>query len=215
MTPAITRQQIVDALVVWNVRALVKLTAKSEHTQQLLEGKPYLRAIGDFRRDELGNGRSDPYEGMATTFMGANAERAIYCMTWLSDPILPHFLATKDGQRIKSEFASGGAAVLITDPVEFLWRFQRAEETGIGFGIVSYDGGVFKPKDAFSRLDQVPYHKNSRFAYQHEFRIVTNHNCKRATTGETVDGEKIFCGHEPYDELELGDLSDVATIINL
>lgn len=203
MTPAITRQQIVDALVVWNVRALVKLTAKSEHTQQLLEGKPYLRAIGDFRRDELGNGRSDPYEGMATTFMGANAERAIYCMTWLSDPILPHFLATKDGQRIKSEFALGGSAVLTTDPVEFLWRFQQAEETSIGFGIVSYDGDVFEPKDAFSRLNQVPYHKNSRFAHQHEFRIVTGHNCKRATTGETVDGEKVFCGHEPYDVLEL------------
>lgn len=192
----------------------MKFTAKPEHAQQLLEGKPHLRAIGNFRRDELGDGRSDPYEGMATTFMGANAERAIYCMTWFSDPALPHFLATKDGQRIKSEFASGGSAVLITDPVEFLRRFQRAEKAGIDFGIVSYDGDVFEPKDAFRRLDQVPYHKNSRFAYQHEFRIVTGHNCKRTTTGETVDGKKVFCGHEPYDELELGDLSNVATIIN-
>ena len=192
----------------------MKFTAKPEHTQQLLEGKPHLRAIGDFRRDELGNGRSDPYEGMATTFMGANAERAIYCMTWLSDPILPHFLATKDGQRIKSEFALGGSAVLTTDPVEFLWRFQQAEETSIGFGIVSYDGDVFEPKDAFSRLNQVPYHKNSRFAHQHEFRIVTGHNCKRATTGETVDGEKVFCGHEPYDVLELDSLNDIALAID-
>lgn len=146
MTPAITRQQIVDALVVWNVRALVKLTAKSEHTQQLLEGKPYLRAIGDFRRDELGDGRSDPYEGMATTFMGPNPERAIFCMTWLSDPILPHFLATKDGQRIKSEFASGGAAVLITDPVEFLWRFQRAEETTSALESSAMTGTTSSPK---------------------------------------------------------------------
>lgn len=193
----------------------MKFVAKPEHAQQLLAGKPYLRAIGDFGRDELGDGRSDPYEGMATTFMGANAERAIFCMTWLSDPILPRFLATKDGQRIKSEFASGSSAVLITDPVEFLWRFQRAEEAGIGFGIVSYDGDAFEPKDAFSRLDQVPYHKNSRFAHQHEFRIATGRNCKRSATGEKLDGEGVFFGHEPYDELNLSNLSDVATIINL
>ena len=186
---------------------------KPEHAQQLLAGKPYLRAIGDFRRDELGDGHSDPYEDMATTLMGANAERAIFCMAWLSGPI-PHPLATKDGQRIKSEFASGGSAVLITDLVEFLWRFQRAEEAGIGFGIVSYDGDVFKPKDAFSHLDQVPYHKNSRFTYQHELRIVTGYNCERLPTGETIDGEKVFCGHEPYKELRLSDLDDIAVSIN-
>lgn len=214
MTLAIPRQQIVDALGAWNVHALVKFAAKPEHAQQLLAGKPYLRAIGDFGRDELGDGRSDPYEGMATTFMGANAERAIFCMTWLSDPVLPRFLATKDGQRIKSEFASGGSAVLITDPVEFLWRFQRAEETGIGFGIVSYDGDVFESKDAFSRLGQVPYHKSSRFAYQHEFRIVTGRNCERSTTGETIDGEKVFCGHKPCDKLRLGNLDDIAVVID-
>lgn len=213
MTPAITRQQITDALTVWNVRALVKFTAKPEHAQELLEGKPHLRAIDDFRSDELGDGRSDPYEGMATTFMGANAERAIYCMTWLSDPILPHFLATKDGQRIKSEFAAGGSAVLITDPAKFLWCFQRAEETGIGLGIVSYDGDVSEPKDAFDKLEQVPYHKNSRFAYQHEFRIATGHNCEKSPTGETVDDEKVFCGHEPYDKLSLDNLNDIVVAI--
>ena len=214
MTPAITRQQITDALTIWNVHALVKFTAKPEHAQQLLEGRPHLRAIDDFRRDELGDGRSDPYEGMATTFMGPNPERAIFCMTWLSDPILPHFLATDDGQRIKSEFAAGGSAVLITDPAEFLWRFQHAEETGIGFGIVSYNGDVFDPKDAFDKLEQVPYHKNSRFAYQHEFRIVTGRNCERSTTGETIDGEKVFCGHKPYDKLRLGNLDDIAVVID-
>lgn len=162
----------------------------------------------------LGDGRSDSYEGMATTFMGPNPERAIFCMTWLSDPILPHFLATDDGQRIKSEFAAGGSAVLITDPAEFLWRFQHAEETGIGFGIVSYNGDVFDPKDAFDKLEQVPYHKNSRFAYQHEFRIVTGRNCERSTTGETIDGEKVFCGHKPYDKLRLGNLDDIAVVID-
>lgn len=47
MTPAITHQQITDALTVWNVRALVKFTAKPEHAQELLEGKPHLRAIDD------------------------------------------------------------------------------------------------------------------------------------------------------------------------
>lgn len=192
----------------------MKFTAKPEHAQELLEGKPYLRAIGNFRRDELGDGRSDPYEGMTATFMGANAERAIFCMTRLSDPVLPHFLATKDGQRTKSEFASGGSAVLITDPAEFLWRFQHAEETDIGFGIVSYNGDVFKPKDAFNKLDQVPYHKNSRFAYQHEFRIATGRNCERSTTGETIDGEKVFCGHKPYDKLRLGNLADIAVVID-
>lgn len=192
----------------------MKFTAKPEHAQELLEGKPYLRAIGNFRRDELGDGRSDPYEGMTATFMGPNPERAIFCMTWLSDPILPHFLATDDGQRIKSEFAAGGSAALITDPAEFLWRFQHAEETGIGFGIVSYNGDVFDPKDAFDKLEQVPYHKNSRFAYQHEFRIVTGHNCERATTGETLDGKEVVCGHEPHKDLKLSDLSDIAIIIN-
>lgn len=200
MTPAITRQQIADALATWNVHALVKFMAKPEHAQEFLEGKPYLRAINDFRSDELGDGRSDPYEGMAITFMGPNPERAIFCITWLSDPILPHFLATDDGQRIKSEFAAGGSAVLITDPAEFLWRFQHAEETDIGFGIVSYNGDVFDPKDAFDKLEQVPYHKNSRFAYQHEFHIVTGRNCERSTTGETIDGEKVFCGRKPYDD---------------
>lgn len=98
MAPAITRQQITDALTAWNVHALVKFTAKPEHAQQLLEGRPYLRAIDDFRRDELGDGRSDPYEGMATTFMGPNPERAIFCMTWLSDPILPTFLPQTMGK---------------------------------------------------------------------------------------------------------------------
>ena len=214
MTPAITRQQIADALATWNVHALVKFMAKPEHAQEFLEGKPYLRAINDFRSDELGDGRSDPYEGMAITFMGPNPERAIFCITWLSDPILPHFLATDDGQRIKSEFAAGGSAVLITDPAEFLWRFQHAEETDIGFGIVSYNGDVFKPKDAFNKLDQVPYHKNSRFAYQHEFRIVTGYNCEKSPTGETVDGEKIFCGRKPYDELRLGSLDGIAIVID-
>lgn len=113
-----------------------------------------------------------------------------------------------------SEFADGGSAVLITDPVEFLWRFQRAEKAGISFNLVNYDGDAFEPKDAFSRLDQVPYHKNSRFAYQHEFRIATGYNCERVTTEATINGEKITCGHKPYKKLKLGNLADIATAIN-
>ena len=139
----ISNQRITHALEDWGISSLVKFFDRQEYADAFIEGKLHLRAIEDYRKHNLGDGRSDPYEGLATPFMGTNTERAIYCMTWLPDSNLSRFLTSNDGKRLWSEFARGGSAVLINDPAEFLIRFQRTEKDGIDFGVVLYDGDVF------------------------------------------------------------------------
>ena len=210
---------IAEALDRWNVKALVKFVSKKKYAEQLLQGKPYLQAIEEFRAAEQGDGRADLREGLVSPIMGANMDRAIYCMTRIRDLDFDSFLQSPDGQRIKNEFAQGGAAVLIKDPVEFLSRFQDSEPEGIGFGPVVYDGSLFDPKTALANWKDatsiVPYHKNRAYAYQHEFRIVTGHDCKMNIEMGEIDGEKhpIGLGHEPYTSLDIGRIDDISELI--
>ena len=210
---------ISEALDRWNVKALVKFVSKKEYAEQLLQGKPYLQAIEEFRATEQGDGRADPCEGLVSPIMGANMDRAVYCMTRISDLHFGRFLQSPDGQRVRNEFAQGGAAVLIKDPVEFLKRFQDSEPEGIGFGPIVYDGCLFETKTALAHWKDaasiVPYHKNQTYAYQHEFRIVTGHDCKMKIEMREIDGEEhpIGLGHEPYNSLDIGRIDDIAELI--
>ena len=139
-------------------------------------------------------------------------------MTALEDSNFQLFLQSKDGLRIKDEFSNRGAAVLIKDPVEFLLRFQEAEPEGINFGLVSYDGDIFEPDVALSNFKQaagaVPFHKNDAYEYQHEFRIVTGHNCDIDFKQEDWDGvtHNVFNVYIPYQGLRLGSLDDIAEL---
>lgn len=108
---------------------------------------------------------------------------------------------------------------MIKDPVEFLLRFQEAEPEGINFGLVSYDGDIFEPKVALSNFKQaaseVPLHKNRAYEYQHEFRIVTGHDCDIEFKQEDRDGvtHNVFNGYIPYQGLRLGSLDDIAELL--
>lgn len=142
-------------------------------------------------------------------------------MTALEDSNYQFFLQSKDGRRIKDEFSNRGAAVLIKDPVEFLLRFQEAEPEGINYGLVSYDGDIFEPDVALSNFKQaaseVPFHKNCAYEYQHEFRIVTGHDCDIDFKQEDWDGvtHNVFNGYIPYQSLRLGPLDDIAELLTL
>ena len=214
----IPKTTIAETLDRWDVKALIKFVSRKEYAEQLLQGKPYLQAIEEFRATEQGDGRADPCEGLISPIMGANMDRAVYCMTRISDLDFDRFLQSPDGQRIKYEFAQEGAAVLIKDPVEFLSRFQDSEPEGIGFGPVVYDGSLFNSKVALANWKDatriVPYHKNRTYAYQHEFRIVTGHDCKMNIEMRENDGEEhpIRLGREPYNSLDIGRIDDIAEL---
>lgn len=171
MVRRISKSEIGGALEQWHVGSLIKFVTQRVYAEQLIQGIPYLQAIDEFRSKEAGDGRSDAYEGLLTSFMSVGSSCAIYCMTALEDSNYQFFLQSKDGRRIKDEFSNRGAAVLIKDPVEFLLRFQEAEPEGINFGLVSYDGDIFEPKVALSNFKQaaseVPFHKNRAYEYQH------------------------------------------------
>lgn len=215
----IPKATIAEALDRWNVKTLVKFVPKKDYAEQLLQGKPYLQAIEEFRAAEQGDGRADPCEGLVSPIMGANMNRAICCMTRIRDLDFNRFLQSPDGKRIRREFAQEGTAVLIKDPIEFLSRFQNSEPEGISFGPVVYDGSLFDAKTALANWKDatsiVPYHKNRAYAYQHEFRIVTGHNCKMKVEMKMIDGEErpIGFGYEPYNSLDLGCIDDIAELI--
>lgn len=219
MVRRISKLEITEALEQWHVGSLIKFVSQTVYAEQLIQGIPYLQAIDEFRSKELGDGRTDAYEGLLTSFMSVDSGRAIYCMTALEDSNYRLFLKSKDGQRIKDEFSKGGAAVLIKDPVEFLLRFQEAELEGINFGLVSYDGDIFEPDVALLNFKQaagaVPFHKNRTYEYQHEFRIVTGHDCDIDFKREDWDGvtHNVFNGYIPYQDLRLGSLDDIAELL--
>lgn len=219
MVRRVSKAEIAAAFEQWNVRSLIKFFSQRVYAEQLIQGIPYLQAIDEFRSKEVGDGRSDAYEGLLTSFMSVDSSRAIYCMTALEDSNFQSFLQSKDGRRIKDEFANRGAAVLIKDPVEFLLRFQEAEPEGINFGPVSYDGDIFEPDVALPNFKQaasaVPFHKNRAYEYQHEFRIVTGHNCDIDFKQEDWDGvtHNVFNGYIPYQGLGLGSLHDIAELL--
>lgn len=219
MVRRISKLEITEALEQWHVGSLIKFVSQTVYAEQLIQGIPYLQAIDEFRSKELGDGKTDAYEGLLTSFMSVDSGRAIYCMTALEDSNYRLFLKSKDGRRIKDEFSNRGAAVLIRDPVEFLLRFQEAEPEGINFGLVSYDGDIFEPKVALSNFKQaaseVPFHKNRAYEYQHEFRIVTGHDCDIEFKQEDRDGvtHNVFNGYIPYQGLRLGSLDDIAELL--
>ena len=127
MVRRISKSEIAGVLEQWRVGSLIKFVTQRVYAEQLIQGIPYLQAIDEFRSKEAGDGRSDAYEGLLTSFMSVGSSRAIYCMTALEDSNYQFFLQSKDGRRIRDEFSNRGAAVLIKDPVEFLLRFQEAE----------------------------------------------------------------------------------------
>lgn len=219
MVRRISKLEITEALEQRHVESLIKFVSQTVYAEQLIQGIPYLQAIDEFRSKELGDGRTDAYEGLLTKFMSAGSSRAIYCMTALEDSNYQLFLQSKDGRRIKDEFSNRGAAVLIKDPVEFLLRFQESEPEGINFGLVSYDGDIFEPNVALSNFKQaaseVPFHKNRAYEYQHEFRIVTGHDCDIDFKQEDWDGvtHNVFNGYIPYQSLRLGPLADIAELL--
>lgn len=219
MVRRISKSVIAGALEQWNVGSLIKFVSQRVYAEQLIQGIPYLQAIDEFRSKEVGDGRSDAYEGLLTNFMSVNSSRAIYCMTALEDSNFQSFLQSNDGQRIKEEFSNRGAAVLIKDPVEFLLRFQEAEPEGINFGLVSFDGDIFEPDVALSNFEQatraIPFHKNRSYKYQHEFRIVTGHDCDIDFKQENWDGatHNVFNGYIPYQGLRLGSLDDIVELL--
>lgn len=219
MVRRISKSEIAGVLEQWRVGSLIKFVTQRVYAEQLIQGIPYLQAIDEFRSKEAGDGRSDAYEGLLTSFMSVGSSRAIYCMTALEDSNYQFFLQSKDGRRIRDEFSNRGAAVLIKDPVEFLLRFQEAEPEGINFGLVSYDGDIFEPKVALSNFKQaaseVTFHKNHAYEYQHEFRIVTGHDCDIDFKQEDRDGvtHNVFNGYIPYQGLRLGSLDDIAELL--
>ena len=219
MVRRISKLGITEALEQWHVGLLIKFFTQRVYAEQLIQGIPYLQAIDEFRFKEVGDGRSDAYEGLLIRFMSVGSSRAIFCMTALEDSHYQLFLKRKDGRRIKDEFSNRGASVLIKDPVEFLLRFQEAEPEGINFGLVSYDGDIFEPNVALSNFKQaasvVPFHKNRAYEYQHEFRIVTGHDCDIDFKQEDWDGvtHNVFNGYIPYQSLRLGSLDDIAELL--
>lgn len=219
MVRRISKSVIADSLEQWHVGSLIKFVSQRVYAEQLIQGIPYLQAIDEFRSKEVGDGRSDAYEGLLTRFMSVGSSRAIYCMTALEDSNYQLFLKSKDGRRIKDEFSNRGAAVLIKDPVEFLLRFQEAEPEGINFGLVSYDGDIFEPDVALPNFKRaaavVPFHKNRAYEYQHEFRIVTGHDRDIDFKQEYWDGvtHNVFNGYIPYQGLRLGPLDDIAELL--
>lgn len=56
---------------------------------------------------------------------------------------------------------------------------------------------------------------NSAYEYQHEFRIVTGHDCDIDFIQEDRDGvtHNVFNGYIPYQGLRLGSLDDIAELL--
>ena len=104
MVRRISKSEIGGALEQWHVGSLIKFVTQRVYAEQLIQGIPYLQAIDEFRSKEAGDGRSDAYEGLLTSFMSVGSSCAIYCMTALEDSNYQFFLQSKDGRRIKDEF---------------------------------------------------------------------------------------------------------------
>lgn len=156
MVRRISKSEIAGVLEQWRVGSLIKFVTQRVYAEQLIQGIPYLQAIDEFRSKEAGDGRSDAYEGLLTSFMSVGSSRAIYCMTALEDSNYQFFLQSKDGRRIRDEFSNRGAAVLIKDPVEFLLRFQEAEPEGINFGLVFMTETYLSPRWRYPTLSRQP-----------------------------------------------------------
>ena len=143
----------------------------------------------------------------------------MYCLTAIKSNSFSDFLDSQDGKRMTCEFAGGeeGCAVVINNPLAFLTRFHKAEASGAAYDLIHYDGELFSFQDVCQNLWETLFHKGKQYSYQHEFRIVTGHQCEMETRPLTIDGATVdvFIGYKPYTSFSLGDLSDIAEIVSL
>ena len=99
--------------------------------------------------------------------------------------------------------------------------FQEREEAGHAPPLTPHLCAlpIFEPKVALSNFKQaaseVPFHKNRAYEDQHEFRIVTGHDCDIEFKEEDRDGvtHNVFNGYIPYQGLRLGSLDDIAELL--
>lgn len=104
MVRRISKSEIAGALEQWRVGSLIKFVTQRVYAEQLIQGIPYLQAIDEFRSKEAGDGRSDAYEGLLTSFMSVGSSRAIYCMTALEDSIINSSYRVRMGGALKMNF---------------------------------------------------------------------------------------------------------------
>lgn len=112
MVRRISKSEIGGALEQWHVGSLIKFVTQRVYAEQLIQGIPYLQAIDEFRSKEAGDGRSDAYEGLLTSFMSVGSSCAIYCMTALEDSNYQFFLQSKGAGPAGGQPGAGSA----TDP---------------------------------------------------------------------------------------------------
>lgn len=192
-----------------------------EYAEAMLrKGELYMRPIRSFACDDdgnLGTGRLDPYEAVASPIMIESPGKPIFCCSYFGKTGLNGLLASPDGSRLIEEIAGcDGAVVVVEDPAEFVDRIYRAVPEGFRYGPIRYGGDMFGVKEAFLHPGEAAFLKNRRYAYQHEFRIVLNIDqpLQLKKVGES-DGIPIQRQYFEPRTVSIGSIEDIARIMTV